>query len=143
MRSGERVLFRQDRWVGDRTLAAQFSDMFNCAVDKEAKVKANMATAGGQVVWCPFLRRNLKDHEESQFLSLHNILKGLHMVERGLDVRVWTASKDVYFSVSSFFSALSNTLREKKGVSTIWMIKAPLRVVIFGWMASKKNSCNG
>ena len=61
--------------------------MFNCAVDKEAMVKAYMATVGGHVVWCPILRRNLRDHEESQFLSLLNLLKGLHMVERGEDVR--------------------------------------------------------
>ena len=36
---GERILFWQDRWVGDRTLVAQFPDMFNYAMDKEAKVK--------------------------------------------------------------------------------------------------------
>ena len=51
--SGERILFWKDRWVGDRPLAAQVLDLFNCAVDKEAKAKAYMTSVVGQVIWCP------------------------------------------------------------------------------------------
>ena len=39
-RSGERILFWKDKSVRDRTLAAQFPDLFNCAMDKEAKVNS-------------------------------------------------------------------------------------------------------
>ena len=37
--TGERILFWKDQWVGDRTLAVQFPDLFNCAMNKDAKVK--------------------------------------------------------------------------------------------------------
>ena len=61
--SGERVLFWKDRWVGDRTLAAQFPYLFNCTVYKEAKVKDYLSIAVGQVVWSLMLRRHLKENE--------------------------------------------------------------------------------
>ena len=56
----------------------------------------------------------------------------------GRDGRVWTASKDGTFSVSSFFSAITNKSRERSAMSSIWKLKAPPRVVIFGWMALLK-----
>ena len=45
--SGESVLFWKDQGVGGRTLAAQFPDLFNCAVHREAKVKDYLSIAGG------------------------------------------------------------------------------------------------
>ena len=117
--SGERILFWKDRWVGDSTLGAQFPNLFNCAMDKEAKVKSYMSRAGGQVVWSPTLRRNLKDLEESKFISLLNLLNGMFILDRGEDARVWTASKDGSFSVSSFFWAISNKSRGRSAVCSI------------------------
>ena len=61
--SGERALFWKDRWVGGRPLVAQFPDLFNCVAEKDVRPKAYLTIAGGQVVWCPNFRRNLKDHE--------------------------------------------------------------------------------
>ena len=58
--SGETICFWKDRWVGDRPLDAKFPNLFSCAVDKEARAKAYMTTVGGQVIWCPILRRDLK-----------------------------------------------------------------------------------
>ena len=69
---GVRILFWKDRWVGERALCAQFPDMFRCAQDKEATISSYMSTIGGQVVWGPTFRRNLKDHEEAQFIALLN-----------------------------------------------------------------------
>lgn len=50
IRSGGRVLFWKDRWVGDQTLVVQFPDLFNCSVHREAKVKDYLSIAGGR--WC-------------------------------------------------------------------------------------------
>ena len=90
------------------------------------------------MIWCPILRRNLKDHVVPQLLLLIDLLTAYHVVERGEDERVWMASKDGRFSVTSFFMALSNSRREKSAVSSIWKLKAPPRVVIFGWLALRK-----
>ena len=86
---GEIFLFWKDQWAGDRTVAAQFPDLFNCAMDKDAKVKSYMS------------RRHLKDQEESQFISLLNLLNDMYIPESREDTKVWTASKDGSFSVSS------------------------------------------
>ena len=136
--SGERILFWKDRWARDRPLGAQFPDLLKCANDREAKVKSSMARIGGQVVWCPTLRRNLTDNETSQFILLLNFLQGMFILESGEDVRVQIASKDRTFSVSSFL-AIPNNPRERSVASSIWKLKAPPRVIIFGWMGIKKS----
>lgn len=97
--SGENVIFWRDR-LGEWPLARQFADIFNCALNKNARVHCYLSYSGGQKVWCPILRRNLKEHEEDQFISLINLLSGANIAEG--DVRVWKASKDGIFSVSSF-----------------------------------------
>lgn len=50
---GERIIFWIDRWVGDRSLATQFPDLFKCVVDKEANVNAYTSRVGRHVVWNP------------------------------------------------------------------------------------------
>ena len=107
-------------------------------MDEEAKVKSYMSRVGDMVVWSPTFRRNLKDQEESQFILLLNLLNGACITERREDSRVWTASKDGSFSVSSFFLALFDGSRERNVVGNIWKIKAPMRVVIFGWLSIRR-----
>eukprot|EP00268_Persea_americana_P068653 TRINITY_DN9599_c0_g4_i1.p1 TRINITY_DN9599_c0_g4~~TRINITY_DN9599_c0_g4_i1.p1 ORF type:complete len:154 (-),score=18.03 TRINITY_DN9599_c0_g4_i1:181-642(-) len=104
-----------------------------------------MTRVGGQVVWSPTLRRNLKDNEESQFISLLNLLNDMFIPERGEDARVWTTSKDGTFFVSSFFSAISNSSRERSVLRSIWKLKPhppphphPPRVVLFGWLVLRR-----
>jgi len=107
-------------------------------VDKEALDISYMTRVGGQLVWSPILRRNLKEREVDQLISLLNLLKGVHIRDRGEDARMWSASKDGLFLVSSFFSALSIKLRERSDVCSLWKLKAPPRVVIFRWLALRK-----
>ena len=53
-------------------LSAHLPDLFRCAQDKEASVNSFMSMIGGQVVWGPTFRRNLKDKEEPS--SLHSLI---------------------------------------------------------------------
>ena len=117
--SGERILFWKDWWVGDKALAVQFPDLFNCVVDKNANVNSYMLRNGDRMVWSPTLRRNLKDHEVPELISLLNILNGVHIPEGGEDYRVWSASKDGLFSVTSFFSAIHNKPMERNAICRI------------------------
>ena len=50
-----------------------------------------MSRAGDMVVWSLILRSNLKEQEESQFISLLNLLNDVHIQEEGEDTRVWMA----------------------------------------------------
>ena len=62
--SGEMTLFWKNWWVGEKALCAQFPDLFRCAQDKDATVSFYISTIGGQMVWCPTFRGNLKNNEE-------------------------------------------------------------------------------
>ena len=88
-------------------------------MDKDANVNSCMSRVGDEVVWSPTFRRNLGVQEESQFISLLNLLNGAYITERGEDSRVWTASKEGLFSVSSFVSAFSDGSRESNVVGNI------------------------
>lgn len=57
------------------------------------------------------MRRNLKEKEESQLITLLNLLNGVYILEIGEHERVWNAVKDSLFSVSSFFFAISKNAR--------------------------------
>ena len=87
--------------------------------DKEETISPYTNTSGGQVVWCPSFRRNLKDNEEShsQFISFLNFLNGINI--QGEDARVCEASKNGSFSVSSFFKAILNNPGERSTVCSI------------------------
>ena len=136
--SGERILFWKDRWVGERALCAQFLDLFRCAQDKEATVSSYMSTIGGQMVWSTTFRRNLKDNKESQFIDLLNSLNSFTIQNSRGDDRVWIASKNGFFLVSSFFKTILNNPRDRSGVYGIWKMKAPPKVLVFGWLALRK-----
>ena len=73
--SREKVRFWLDNWVGGHPLAAQFPDLVNCAVDKEATVFSYLERLGlgRHLIWSPIFRRNLKENEESQVLLLLNL----------------------------------------------------------------------
>ena len=138
--SGERVQFWLNAWVGNTMLADWYPDLFRCAVDKGLKVQNYFERQGpgAQVIWGPTFRRNVKELEENQLASLLILLNGISIPADGEDVRLWSASKDGSFSVSSFFSEISTREKSRNSVAFIWKIKAPPRVVIFGWLAIQK-----
>ena len=103
--SGEKILFWHDVWVGDRPLAAQFSDLYNCALVKEVKVQDYIGgfNQRGQVVWSTIFRRNLRENVENQLLCPFTLLNGVFILEGVCDARIWTVSKEGSFLVSFFF----------------------------------------
>eukprot|EP00268_Persea_americana_P035190 TRINITY_DN34761_c0_g1_i1.p1 TRINITY_DN34761_c0_g1~~TRINITY_DN34761_c0_g1_i1.p1 ORF type:complete len:118 (+),score=19.47 TRINITY_DN34761_c0_g1_i1:39-356(+) len=73
---GEKILFWKDTWMGECPLAKQFPKLFNCDLVKEANVKSYIEKGiNKEVIWSPIFHRNLRDIEESQFLSLLKLLK--------------------------------------------------------------------
>ena len=117
-------------------MCAQFPYLFRRAQVKDTTVNSYMRTIGG--LWGPTFRRNLQDYEESQFIALLNSPNCLIIYNNRIDAGVWIASKNVSFSVSSFFKAILSNPGEKSGVFGIWKLKAPPRVLVFGWLALRK-----
>ena len=66
-----------------------------------------------EVIWSPIFRRNLRDIEERQFLSLLNLLTDVLIPEEGEDSRIWKASIDNSFSVASFYSVKPTTSKRR------------------------------
>ena len=133
---GKEILFWLNTWTGEDTLASKFLDLFNCAIEKKAKVESYIERSSmrGHVSWSPTFRRNLKEHEENQFLSLQTLLRGPQIPEEGEDTRIWKASRNGVFSVSSFYSTLSAREGSKCGLASLWRFKAPPRIVAFRWI---------
>ena len=136
--SGEKVLFWRERLLGEWPLARQFPNICNCALNKDARVHCYLSSSGEHKVWFPILRRNLKEHEEDEFISLINLLSGAYIAKGGEDVRVWKASKDAIFSISSFSLDLARRVVSKCSIGRTWKIKAQPRVVVFGWITPGK-----
>lgn len=137
---GKKIVFWKETWIGEEPLASKFPDLFNCAQDKQAKVESYMDRSGlsGQIMWSSKSRRNLKENEEIQFLSLIDLLRDIHFPEDMEDTRIWKASKNGSFSVSSFYAALSARVGTKSSLASIWRIKAPPWVVAFRWIAFRR-----
>ena len=104
--TGDIILFWLDNWIGDRALAIQFPDIYNCAADKKAKIHCYMERFGDHYGWNPILRRNLKDNKLDQYKSLLNLLSGAQ-IQEGVDVRRCDASEQGSFSVKSFFEVIN------------------------------------
>ena len=137
---GEKILFWKDNWIGDRPLANQFPDLCSSAMHKEAMVNCYLSFSGEQKVWTPILGRNIREDKEGHLMSLVNILIRVYIAEGGEDIRLWKASKDGSFTVSSFFSAITGRSNGRNPMANIWKIKAPPRVVVFGWLVLGKES---
>ena len=88
---GKKILFWKDTWIEEEPLASKFPSLFNCARDKQAKVDSyiDRSVTSGQITWSPTFRRNLKENEEIQFMSLVGLLRDIHIFEDGEDTRIW------------------------------------------------------
>lgn len=108
-------------------------------MNKEARVHCYLLSSGEQKIWILILCRNLKEDREDHFISLLNHLSGVYIGEGREDEKVWNASKDGLFSVSSFFSTICRRAGRSSSVASLWKIKAPSRVVVFGWLALRNS----
>eukprot|EP00268_Persea_americana_P054181 TRINITY_DN6183_c0_g1_i3.p1 TRINITY_DN6183_c0_g1~~TRINITY_DN6183_c0_g1_i3.p1 ORF type:complete len:183 (+),score=26.84 TRINITY_DN6183_c0_g1_i3:67-549(+) len=127
--------FLHDIWVGDQPLAAQFLDLYRCARNKQAKVKDYMDRDAERILWGPIFRRDLTESEEKNLMNLLDKLGRIFIPIEGEDSRVWVASKDGVFSVSSFFMVMSNGHNSHNWFDYLWKTNAPPKVLAFGWLA--------
>ena len=82
---------------------------------RDATISSYLERIGSEshLIWSPIFRRNLKENEESQMLLLFNLLSSVISLEDKMkEFGVWTTSCDSWFSVTSFFMALSERGRD-------------------------------
>lgn len=104
--------------------------------NQEARVIDYMERRGERIVWGPVFRRNLNEIKESQFCSMLLVLHEVFIPRGGKDKRVWMASADGIFSVTSFFLSITrDAVVTHFNWASLWSIKAPPRVIAFRWTA--------
>lgn len=62
------------------------------------------------------------------------LLRQVYIPDSGKDQRIWTGSTDGLFSVASFSSILMSDSTVVNPLASIWTLKAPPRVIAFGWL---------
>lgn len=132
---GGKIYFWTDLWVGEVPLASLFPDLFCCASNQEAQVLDYMERRGDMIAWRPIFKRNLNKIEEDQFRSLLTVIGSVFIPRDWHNIRIWMASGDGIFSVASFRSMTRNAELNHHYWARLWSMKAPPRVITFGWNA--------
>lgn len=94
-----------------------------------------MERSAAVMVWTRILRRNLLQLEETSLFSLLEILVNVFILEDGIDNRCWVLSKGGSFLVASFAEVLSSSISYSKQLNFLCKLKAPPRMILFGWLA--------
>lgn len=124
-------------------MAISFPELFNCASNKYAKVIDYVERRGDSIVWGPVFRRSLNEVEEGQFHSQLTSIANVFISINGKDRRIWMATNDGMFSVSSFFTSMHrDVVVTHINWATLWSMKAPPRVIAFGWSALRGGHSN-
>ena len=91
-------------------------------------------SSGGRVVWGHVFRRNITEVEEGQCQIMLALLCDVYMLENTTDRRAYLGTMSSSFSVVSCFPIIRERSLNPIFLSSLWKIKAPLRVLSFGWV---------
>ncbi|KAG9450536.1 hypothetical protein H6P81_010501 [Aristolochia fimbriata] len=102
VRTGTKVNFWTDAWVGQNSLSASFPAVFHLSRNKEVKVSSIMSNnilAGRDLQ----LRRDLKEEEVIQVAELLQLLDSQYMPNSGVDEIIWAPEPDGEYTVASYY----------------------------------------
>ena len=112
-------------------LQPKFPWLFCCAGNRFANVSSYIDRAGGIEVWSPIEKEFLWGRGKSA--SFHvSCFEGVYILKEGKDRRMWMATPDRWFFVSSFFRVLVQMHTCHISLSFSLHIKAPRNVPCYG-----------
>lgn len=136
--SCEQVDFWPNKQVGNSALASQFLLFFRCAQDRQAKVSSQVKRIESQIVWstaAPLLEEISHNQRKSScFFSFESHQPGTFR-PKGSNMKIWKGPSNRSFSVSSFFSLLTQRPFVVTPLCSLWSMKAPPRVDVFARIA--------
>lgn len=94
-----------------------------------------MVQNSDQILWGLIFRRDLTETEERELFSLLDTLGQVSCSGEGKDSSTWLSSKDGSFSVASFYLALAQEDQSVSPLNSLWKMKVPPQVAVFGWFA--------
>lgn len=126
--SGSSTLFWFDRWVGNRPLAARFSELFSIAVDPRVSVEAALIDLGRLAFRRPF--------GPTEVAAWDALLQSIALqpldVDNTHDSVSWRLETSGHFSTKSLYQAIAPSTAPEP-FSLIWDIRLPLKIRIFLW----------
>ncbi|KAJ9685201.1 hypothetical protein PVL29_017293 [Vitis rotundifolia] len=139
VRNGERIRFWEDLWWGDQPLVSQYPRLFRVVLDKNVPISSILGSSR-PFSWNFDFRRNLSDIEIEDLEGLMRSLDGLHLSPSVPDARFWLVSSSGFFSVKSFFLALSHFSGSPQIFPSkfVWKSQVPFKVRSFVWLVAHK-----
>ena len=136
---GERIRFWEDLWWGDQPLGSQYPRLFRVVTDKNIPISSILGFTR-PFSWNINFRRNLSDSEIEDLEGLMWSLDRLHISPLVPDKRSWSLSPSGFFTVKSFFLALSQYSKSPPVFPTkfVWNSQVLFKVKSFVWLVAHK-----
>ncbi|XP_078150757.1 uncharacterized protein LOC144546100 [Carex rostrata] len=78
---------------------------------------------------------NLSEQAQEELQKLRRYIDRLQLIQSEMDNICWKANDTGVFSVQSAYKALKGGPRMASNLRHLWKLKAPPRMIIFGWLA--------
>lgn len=102
---GNKIRFWLDPWVESQPFSSRFPRLYNLSSLKSSAILYFLSSSSNMNF---HFYRNIKDSGIDELSSLLNLIQNFHLSPLSSDCRSWSLSASGLFSVSSFFSTLSN-----------------------------------
>uniref|UniRef100_A0A2N9G614 Uncharacterized protein n=1 Tax=Fagus sylvatica TaxID=28930 RepID=A0A2N9G614_FAGSY len=133
---GAKTRFWTDTWCGQRSLKADFPELYCLARNKEAFVKDHMHYRNESVSWDFNFTRNAQDWELDAVASFLELLASSSIKGYGEDRLCWRGSSKEGFQVRIYYKYLLPLAGMEVPWKRIWKTNAPPRVAFFVWVAA-------
>ena len=133
---GRRINFWSDVWCGVEALCNRFSNLFNIATNKEAKVAEIWDSREGDGCWSPTFLRSLNDWELEEMTRFLLILHDHNFRPTGVDKLSLKNAMDKGFSVKSMYKGYDVSPALDFPHYLVWNPVAPPKTRVFAWEAA-------
>jgi hypothetical protein len=120
---------------GEMPLKDAFSVLYDIARDKDAHVADHLVVVNGSYQWDVSFFRVTPDWEVDVLASI-SLLYSSKVDREGEDQFWWSSSHKGKFDVRYFYKVLACKEAVHFSWKSIWLTKAPLKVVFFAWVAA-------
>jgi hypothetical protein len=138
---GSRIQFCDDVWCGvvwcgEMPLKGAFLVLYDIARDKDAHVADHLVVVNGSYQWDVSFFRATHDWEVDVLAPFFSLLYSSKVDREGEDQFWWSSSHKGKCDVRYFYKVLACKEAVHFSWKSIWLTKAPLKVVFFAWAAA-------
>lgn len=128
VRSGVKIFFWVDKWIGNRSLAIQFPDLFHCASNQRATLSFCLSEVENQVVLVPILEGVLK-RQNSYIFSTFLELWIIYIPNEGFNRRIWGEGNGRKIFSDIFLLCKYQMMASHPLLSFLWLTFGTIRLL--------------